>query len=152
MLVSRGSKPSDKEVKLITRPVGCNGPPGLFPDSLGEVPCFCNRASENSCGRGRPQGPSSEETRGSCAARDSSYARLSQIPAHAQALFASTVHRQTARRDRRVTLPPETAFSKTSTISIPLVINPAIRCNPPRSCIASIPSSGATTNFTCGGI
>jgi hypothetical protein len=145
--------PGDEEVKLIMRPAACNGPAILFPSSLGEVQCICKSAIENSCRRGRRHGSSSEETREeSCTARDSRSARASGKTRPRWPLFASTIHRCTARRDRRVTLPRLSAFFKTSAISIPLVKNPAIRCNPPRSCIASIPSSGATANVTCGGI
>lgn len=144
-VAGRSQCPSDAEVKLITRPSHATDRRRYFRARSVEGQCICKSATRNSCSRGRTEGSELAREVGRGAARG-----FCSPPR--QVLFASNVHRCTARRDRRVALPPETAFSKTSTISIPLVINPAIRCNPPRSCIASMASSGATANFTLGGI
>lgn len=150
MVVGRRPKPrSERRRSKVDRAAApCNGPPMLAPrvSVSAKAQAEIVVAPADRGFRIRKRGG-----KGSCAAPDSPAAGGCCDP-QTWALFVSNVHRCTARRDRRVTLPPRTAFPKISTMSIPLVINPAIRCKPRRSPIASIASSGATANLTWGGI
>jgi hypothetical protein len=60
----RSKCPSDEEVKLITRPALCNGPPMLFPSSPGEVSVSAKVPVKIVVPADRrPHGPRSEEAR-----------------------------------------------------------------------------------------
>src|SRR5215469_1966858 len=148
----RSQCPSDEEVKLIRRPPHATAVVVLS-KTAGEIQCICKAPARIVAAGQTMVRACKQRGNGSCAESAIHELRGRGYPCSGLGtLCPPTVHRGTARRDRRVTLPPETVFSRTLTISIPLVISPAIRCKPLRSCIASIPSSGATANLTCGGI